>query len=192
LGEETYLIVGLGNPGVSYEKTRHNVGFRVVQELAKKHGLGFKRKAFCKSYLAEGEVEGRKVLLQVPQTYMNLSGEAVKASLDFWKVSFSNLLIICDDVAIDLGRLRLRAGGRSGGHNGLKSIEHHLQTIFYPRLRVGVGNPSEGDLADYVLGSFSEEEMKIVLSMVERSIETVEMWLRVGITSAMNFANGDL
>lgn len=189
LADAPYLIVGLGNPGKSYERTRHNIGFVVVQELARKHGLKFVRQTQFKSSLAEGRIEDKRVILQMPLTYMNLSGEAVGAAVRFWKIDLAHLLVVVDDVAIPLGELRVKINSGSGGHNGLKSIEEHLQTQSYARLRVGVGDRLQGDLASHVLGRFSEEEEKVALTVVERAVEATEIWLNQGITSAMNFAN---
>ncbi len=186
---ELYLVVGLGNPGKSYEKTRHNIGFVAVQELALKHGLVFHRQVKFKSSLAEGQIGSKRVLLQMPLTYMNLSGEAVALAMRFWKISLQRLLVIVDDVAIHLGELRLKINSGSGGHNGLKSIEEHLQTQRYARLRIGVGDRQEGDLASHVLGRFSEDEQKVAAAALQRSVEAAEIWLQKGITSAMDFAN---
>ncbi len=189
VANELCLIVGLGNPGKSYEKTRHNIGFAAVQELARKHGFVFQRQLKFKSSLAEGQIGSRRVLLQMPLTYMNLSGEAVALAMRFWKIDLKNLLVIVDDIAIGLGELRLKINSGSGGHNGLKSIEEHLQTQRYARLRIGVGDRQEGDLASHVLGRFSEDEQKVAAAVVERSVQAAEIWLQKGITSAMDFAN---
>ncbi|MCC6127653.1 MAG: aminoacyl-tRNA hydrolase [Chlamydiae bacterium] len=184
-----YLIAGLGNPGKSYERTRHNIGFVIVKELARKHGLEFRRHAQFKSSLAEGKIGSKRVILQMPLTYMNLSGEAVALAARFWKIDLAHLLVIVDDGAIPLGELRVKINSGSGGHNGLKSIEEHLQTQRYARLRVGVGDRLQGDLTSHVLGRFSEDEEKVALKVVERAVETTEIWLNQGMTSAMNFAN---
>ena len=189
VANELCLIVGLGNPGKSYEKTRHNIGFAAVQELARKHGFAFQRQLKFKSSLAEGQIGSRRVLLQMPLTYMNLSGEAVALAMRFWKIDLKNLLVIVDDIAIGLGEIRLKINSGSGGHNGLKSIEEHLQTQRYARLRIGVGDRQEGDLASHVLGRFSEDEQKVAAAVVERSVQAAEIWLQKGITSAMDFAN---
>ncbi|MDP1609090.1 MAG: aminoacyl-tRNA hydrolase [Chlamydiales bacterium] len=187
--QERYLIVGLGNPGKSYEKTRHNIGFASIQEFAKVHGFTFSKKSQFKSDLAEGMIGSKKVVLQMPLTFMNLSGEAVALSVNFWKIAVEHLLVVVDDVAIALGELRLKINSGCGGHNGLKSIEEHLHTQRYARLKIGVGDRQEGDLSSHVLGRFSEDEQKVVPSVVERSVQATEIWLTQGITSAMNFAN---
>lgn len=188
-GDRIYLITGLGNPGKTYEKTRHNIGFVVVRELARKHGLEFRKNSKFKSALAEGLIGSKRVVLQMPLTFMNLSGDAVALAIHFWKIDLSCFLAIVDDVDIGLGELRLKINSGPGGHNGLKSIEEHLQSQRYARLRIGVGDRDEGDLASHVLGQFSEEQQKLVPSIVERAIEAIEVWLNQGITSAMNIAN---
>ncbi len=184
-----YLIVGLGNPGKSYEKTRHNIGFEAVQQLARKWGLQFRKQVKFKSALAEGIVDSKRVVLQMPLTYMNCSGEAVVLAMRFWKIDLARLLVIVDDIAIPVGQLRLKNNSGSGGHNGLKSIEGHLQTSSYARLRIGVGDRETGDLVSHVLGRFNETEEKIVPNVLERAVKTTEIWLNEGITIAMNFAN---
>ncbi|MBS0626045.1 MAG: aminoacyl-tRNA hydrolase [Verrucomicrobia bacterium] len=187
--ESPYLIVGLGNPGKSYEKTRHNIGFEAVIEFARKHGLEFKKQLKFKSSLAEGRIGAKRVLLQMPLTYMNLSGEAVALAFRFWKIDLQRLLVIADDVAIPLGQLRFKINSGSGGHNGLKSIEEHLQSNSYARLKIGVGDRQQGDLSSYVLGRFSPDEEKIVPTVLERAVLGTEIWLNNGITSAMNEIN---
>ncbi len=182
------LVVGLGNPGASYRGTRHNVGFAVLDLLAHRRHLSFARDRECRSALAMGELGQRHFILQMPLTYMNLSGEAVSCLLRKKKWAPSQLLVVVDDAALPLGSLRLREQGSAGGHNGLKSIETHLQTDAYARLRVGIGSPLEGeDLADYVLSSFSSEEKKVLPALFERAAEAVEIWLQEGIASAMKF-----
>lgn len=183
------LIVGLGNPEKTYDKTRHNIGFRAVDRLAHKHGLKFKKQLKFKGSLAEGKIGEDSVMILKPLTFMNLSGEAVALVMHYFQVDLSRLLILADDVALPLGQLRIRINSGSGGHNGLKSIEECLQTNRYPRLRIGVGDRKEGDLSDYVLGQFSEEEETLLPSVLERAVHAVEIWLDVGLTSAMNFAN---
>lgn len=185
-----YLIVGLGNPGKSYEKTRHNIGFMALQELARKYRLEFRKQAFFKGVIAEGKIGDDSVILLMPQTFMNLSGESVSLLAEYRKIDLAHLLIVTDDVAIPLGQLRIRINSGSGGHNGLKSIEEHLKTNRYARLRIGVGDRQEGDLASHVLGRFSEEEEKLLPSVLERVVQSIEIWVDKGITSAMNFANG--
>ncbi len=183
------LIVGLGNPGKSYDGTRHNVGFAAVEKLAKKHGLEFKKRLKFKGALAEGHIGNDPVILLMPLTFMNLSGEAVALVMRTFEIDLSRLLIAVDDVALPLGQLRIRINSGSGGHNGLKSIEECLQTQRYARLRIGVSDRCEGELADYVLSRFSKEEKKLLPEILERGVQAMEIWLDQGLTSAMNFAN---
>lgn len=183
------LIVGLGNFGKTYDRTRHNVGFAAVDKFAAKHALKFKEQSAFKGLVAQGKVGTDSVFLLKPLTYMNLSGEAVVALMRYHKIDLSRLMIVTDDVALPLGQLRIRINSGSGGHNGLQNIEELLQTNRYARLRIGVGDREEGDLSDHVLGKFSEEEEKLFPDVLERVVQTLEIWLDKGITSAMNFAN---
>ena len=184
------LIVGLGNPGKAYERTRHNVGFEAVSLLAKKHRLEFKKQLKFKGSIAEGQIGTTPTILLMPLTFMNLSGEAVALVMRYFAVDLSRLIILMDDVALPLGQLRIRINSGTGGHNGLKSVEEHLQTNRYARLRIGVGDREEGEiLADHVLGRFSQEEEKLLPGVLDRAVQAVEIWLDKGLTSAMNFAN---
>lgn len=183
------LIVGLGNPGKSYDKTRHNIGFAALEKLAKKDGLAFKKQLKFKGHVAEGQIGDDPVILLMPLTYMNLSGEAVALTMHYFQIDLSRLLVLVDDVALPLGQLRIRINSGSGGHNGLKSVEDCLQTNRYPRLRIGVGDRSQGDLADHVLSRFSPEEEKLIPGVLDRAVQAVEIWLDKGLTSAMDFAN---
>lgn len=183
------LIVGLGNPGKTYKRTRHNIGFAAIEQLAEKHGLKFKKELKFKGSLAIGKIGGSDVILLEPLTFMNLSGEAVALVVRYYNIDLSQLLILTDDVALPMGQLRIRINSGSGGHNGLKSIEESLQTNRYPRLRIGVDDRNEGDLSDHVLGRFSEEEEKLIPGVLERVVQAIEIWLDKGLTSAMNFAN---
>lgn len=185
----TVLIVGLGNPGRQFEKTRHNIGFAVLDLLAKNHGLEFKNSLKVKGSLAKGTIANEQVLLLKPLTFMNLSGESVALAMRYRSIDLARLLVILDDVTIPLGQLRMRINSGSGGHNGLKSIEECLQTNRYARLRLGVGDRQEGDLSSHVLGRFSEEEQKLVPALLERSVEAAELFIIKGLTRAMDFAN---
>jgi PTH1 family peptidyl-tRNA hydrolase len=183
--DERFLIAGLGNPGKAYEGTRHNVGFRVVQLLAEKNGLLFKpRLDLAKGNLAEGRVAGKQVLLLQPLTYMNSSGCSVRLCADYFKVPHGRLLIVVDDVALPFGQLRFRMAGSSGGHNGLKSVEEHLGTQNYPRLRIGIGKDPEQELSGYVLGSFTAEEKRQLESVLEKCAAVVETWIALGPQAA--------
>lgn len=180
-----FLIVGLGNPGSSYEKTRHNIGFLVVHEMAKRLGAVFRHKPGLSGELAKSEA----CALLLPTTYMNSSGECVRLGVKMLKVPLSHLMIVTDDVALPFGQLRMREGGTSGGHNGLKSIEGHLRTKEYPRLRVGVGSPRGENLSDYVLGKFNVEESRDLSSVLERACEALTLWMDSGIKVAMTRTN---
>lgn len=183
------LIVGLGNPGKTYDGTRHNVGFAALVKLAEKHGLAFKKEQKLKGSLASGKIGEDPVFLLMPLTFMNLSGEAVALVMSYYQIDLSRLIILTDDVALPFGQLRMRINSGSGGHNGLKSVEECLHTQRYPRLRIGVGDREQGDLADYVLAKFSKEEEKLLPGVLERVVQAVEIWLDQGLTSAMNLTN---
>jgi peptidyl-tRNA hydrolase, PTH1 family len=187
------LIVGLGNPGSAYEETRHNVGFKIASAFANKHAMVLRKglnglAAMAQGRMQEGGTE-RKIVVLLPLTYMNSSGEAVRIVVDYFKVSVVDLLVVSDDVAFDLGVLRLRKGGSSGGHNGLKSIETHLGTQEYPRLRVGVGNHSGEGLADYVLGSFAPEQREKLEAVIDKAVSVLDAWVVEGLASAQRLAN---
>ncbi len=184
-----YLIVGLGNPGRAYEKTRHNIGFQVVEAFAEKLGCGFRKASAFHGLVAEGVIGEKKIVILKPQTYMNSSGEAVKVCSSYYKVPSTQILVVSDDVYLPFDRIRLKASGGSGGHNGLKSIESHLGTQVYMRLRVGVSNKASGDLADYVLSPFLEEEKQRLPDLVKHAVETLELWLGEGIVIAMQHTN---
>jgi PTH1 family peptidyl-tRNA hydrolase len=183
------LIVGLGNPGKSYDGTRHNIGFAALENLAKKYGLSFKKELKFKGLVAEGQIGSDPVILLMPLTFMNLSGEAVALLMHYFQIDLSRLLVLVDDVALPLGQLRIRINSGSGGHNGLKSVEECLQTNRYARLRIGVNDRKEGDLSSHVLGRFSKEEEMLIPAVLERAVQATEIWLDKGITSAMDFAN---
>lgn len=177
--EESYrLIVGLGNPGAAYEETRHNIGFRVIRALADKYKLSFRSASQLEGEVAKGIVQEKKALLFLPMTYMNESGHAVKRCLDYFKVPLGALLVVSDEIYLPLGTMRLRKEGSSGGHNGLKSIEAHLGSQNYARLRIGISDRQEGELADYVLGRFSPEEREKLPEIVEKACEQVIDWLK--------------
>ena len=168
------IVVGLGNPGRQYERTRHNVGFMVVDRLASAHSLAFSREKF-KAQLASGTVEGEDVLLVKPQTFMNLSGESVGALVRFYNQERSDLLIVYDDVDLPFGKLRLRPDGGSGGHKGVKSLIAHLGGEEVPRLRVGIrGEFAYDDMSGYVLGKFSSEERADLDGIIQTACEAVE------------------
>ena len=179
--EKRCLIVGLGNPGRSYDDTRHNIGFRIVKVLARKYALTFKPSLVrAKGSVAEGLVQEKKALLLLPLTFMNESGLSVGKCVRYFKVPIDRLIVVTDDVALPFGKLRMRSKGSSGGHNGLKSVQAHLGTEEYMRLRIGVGESSEEELSDYVLGKFSSKEELLLPEIVERAISALELWLTEG------------
>jgi len=183
------IIVGLGNPGLRYRRARHNCGFMVVGALARHRHLGFRRgRHQCTR--AEGEIGKERILLVRPQTYMNLSGRSVAPILRRSGCSPEDLMVVCDDVNLDLGRLRLRRGGSAGGHKGLESIINQLGGRDFPRLRLGVGQPPEWmGMMDYVLSPFPRGERPIVDRMVELAVQALETWVYHGIEEAMNRFN---
>jgi PTH1 family peptidyl-tRNA hydrolase len=185
----SYLIVGLGNPGSAYKETRHNIGFKVLEALSSQKGWVFKSAPDLKGKLAQGTLGENQVLLLLPSTFMNLSGEAVRACIEKFKVPLDHLIIVSDDVALPLGAIRLRSKGSAGGHNGLKSIETHLGTQYYSRLKIGVGEPGERDLSDYVLDSFSLEERETVKESIKKALEVLDTWMEKGLPDAMQVAN---
>ena len=182
------VVVGLGNPGRKYAGTRHNVGFRVIDELAAGPG-GFAFRNRFQAQVADGVEGGVPVLLVKPETFMNLSGQSVRQVVDFYKVEPADLLIVCDDTNLPLGKLRVRAKGTHGGHNGLRNIQEHLGTTEYPRLRVGVGAAGE-DMVDHVLGMFRPGERAAVEDAVARAVQAVVVWIRDGVEACMNRFNG--
>jgi len=185
-----YIIAGLGNPTKEYEGTRHNIGFRVIDELAKKNQIAVNGKKH-KAIFGKGTIEGEKVILAKPQTYMNLSGESIREMEAYYKVPKANIVIIYDDISLDVGQLRIRPKGSAGGHNGIKSIISHLGTTEFPRVRIGVGDkPSKMDLSDYVLSRFSNEEAKCMEEAVQDAVTAVELLLECGVEQAMNKFNG--
>ena len=190
-GGASWLIVGLGNPGEKYENTRHNVGFQVLDELAERQHAPIQKLKF-KALTNLLTISGEKVLVMKPVTYMNLSGEAVRPAADFYKIPPDHVLVISDDTALAVGRLRIRKGGSAGGHNGLKSIIQHLGTDQFPRLRVGVGEKPhpDYDMADWVLGKFQGEDRKAIDAAVKRAADAVECLIGEGPDRAMNKFNG--
>lgn len=180
--ESSKLIVGLGNPGRAYERTRHNLGYMVVRSLAKKFGFPFKNVEKLEGELAVGDVDGDKIFFFLPTTYMNLSGRAVKKVIDYYKIPFKKpdaMLVVLDDIYLDFGVMRLRESGGTGGHNGLKSVEEYLLTNEYPRLRLGIGPKDENFiLEDYVLGKFTDIEQNNLPEFVSRAVLAIENWMK--------------
>lgn len=184
------IIVGLGNPGPRYAPSRHNAGFHVLDRLAEKHQLLFSRKRF-NARLAEGEIESRRVLLVKPQTFMNLSGEAVARVMNAYGTPFSDIIVVYDDLDLPVGKLRLRARGSAGGHHGMESIITHIHSSEWARLRIGIGRPVSRQDVDHVLGRFSQEEEQTMEVAYARAVEAIEIWLSEGIEKAMNLYNRD-
>lgn len=185
-----YVIAGLGNPGREYENTRHNVGFDVIDALAEKYGIRVIDRKH-KGLVGKGLVAGERVALLKPLTFMNLSGESIREVIDYYKIDpEAELIVICDDISLDPGQLRVRKKGSAGGHNGLKNIIAHLGTQNFQRIRMGVGNKPQGyDLADYVLGHFTQADRKIMDESVSLAVEAVETVLQDGPDAAMNRYN---
>jgi peptidyl-tRNA hydrolase, PTH1 family len=184
------IVAGLGNPGPKYDRTRHNVGYRVIEELSQRLAAGKPRLRFDAT-LAEGNLGGEKVLLASPRTYMNESGRSVRQLVDFYGLQLSDLLVVCDDFNLELARLRMRSGGSAGGQKGLADIIRKLATEEFPRLRIGIGRPPEQmDAADFVLSKFKRSEQNTIDDAVVRAAEGVELWIRAGIGPAMNRING--
>lgn len=186
-----YIIVGLGNPERKYAGTRHNIGFSAITAISDAYGISMdikKHKALC----GKGMIAGNKVLLAMPQTYMNLSGESVRELVDFYKIDpEEELIIIYDDIALAPGKLRVRAKGSAGGHNGIKNIIAHLGTQQFSRIRIGVGEkPAGWDLADYVLGRFPAEEEQTIRTALEQTVKACETILTASVEAAMNQFNG--
>ena len=186
-----FLIVGLGNPTKQYEKTRHNIGFDVMDALADKYNISIsenKHKALC----GKGVIEGMKVVLAKPQTYMNLSGESVAELVNYYKLDpESELIVVFDDISLEPGNIRIRKKGSAGGHNGIKNIIAHLGTQEFPRIKVGVGDkPPRMDLADYVLSRFSKEDREKMEQAFKDAAEAVEVMIAEGPDAAMNQFNG--
>jgi PTH1 family peptidyl-tRNA hydrolase len=186
----TKLVVGLGNPGKDYEGTRHNIGFQVVDRLAKRHGIAVAKRDY-RALVGDGRIGDTRVFLMKPLTYMNLSGESLAAFRRQKPLEFSDILLITDDIALPTGKLRMRPQGSAGGHNGLKSAIAHLHSQEFPRLRIGVGAPRDPSVQiDFVLGRFSKAEQQTVEDAIETAADAVEAWISDGIEIAMNRFNG--
>jgi PTH1 family peptidyl-tRNA hydrolase len=183
------VIVGLGNPGSRYAGTRHNVGFEVIDALAgSPHAGPFQRRFQC--LIADMMEDAEKVLLVKPETFMNRSGVAVRQVVDFHQVPIENVLVICDDINLPLGKLRVKSRGTHGGHNGLRDIQQHLGTTEYQRLRIGVGAPQDDETVDYVLGHFRPSEKPVIRDSIDVAVQAVGVWLHQGVEACMNRYNG--
>ena len=190
-GSVEWMLVFLGNPGTKYDGTRHNVGWSVGDVIAERCGTPIRRLK-NRALTARCTLGGREVLLVKPQTYMNLSGEAVRPLADFYKIPPERILVVSDEIALAPGRIRLRPGGSAGGHNGLKSIIQHVGTDRFPRLRLGVGAPprADWDMADWVLGTFHGEDANLMREAAKKAADALECCVRDGIDTAMNRYNG--
>lgn len=185
-----YLIVGLGNPGRQYEATRHNAGFICLDLFAEQHGIKIDRLKF-KSLMGEGRIGGHRCLFLKPQTFMNLSGEAVRDAAEFYKIKPENIIVIFDDISLEPGKVRIRRKGSDGGHNGMKNIIYHIKSDAIPRIKVGVGakpNP-EYDLADWVLSRFSKDEAEKIKAAAEKAATAIELMVDGDIDGAMSRVN---
>ena len=185
-----FMIVGLGNPSKEYEGTRHNVGFDVIDTLAEQYNISVTDRQ-CRAFCGKGYIEGQKVILIKPQTYMNLSGESVRGFVDYYKIDpEAELLVIFDDVCLDVGQIRIRKKGSAGGHNGIKNMIAQLGTDGFKRIKVGVGEKPKGyDLADYVLGHFSKEEKELINDSYGDAVQAISLILQDEIEEAMNRYN---
>ena len=185
-----FLIVGLGNPGVEYAATRHNIGFDMITYLSDKYNIPVNSRE-GKALVGKGILAGEKVMFAQPQTYMNLSGESVRALMDYYKIDIEDLLVIYDDISLDVGQIRMRGKGSAGGHNGIKSIIQHTGTQEFARIKIGVGQkPEGGDLVKHVLGRFSREEDGMFRDVFALAEEGLLAWLQEDMKSAMNKVNG--
>ena len=189
-GGISWLVVFLGNPGTKYEMTRHNAGFMAGDAMAKAQGAAINRSRF-KALTGTCDIGGETVMLMKPQTFMNLSGEAVAQAVSFYKLAPDHVIVVSDEVALPIGKLRIRTKGSAGGHNGIKNIIAHLGTDVFPRVKVGVGAPShpDYDMVDWVIGSFSAQEKKIVDEALDRALDAAECIISRGMTEAQNRFN---
>jgi PTH1 family peptidyl-tRNA hydrolase len=185
------VVVGLGNPGSKYEATRHNVGFELIDRLAR-GGSGSTFSSKFEGQLAEIELDFRRVLLLKPQTFMNLSGRSVGQAVRFYKIPLEDLLVVCDDFSLPLGKLRLRTGGSDGGQKGLRSIADHLGTDQFPRLRIGIGDREQTEATDFVLSRFSRSERPLIDDSLIVASQAVAVWTTQGMEAAMNRFNGPI
>ena len=188
-GNFMIIIIGLGNPGLRYENTKHNIGFKVIDKIANDYNININKFKY-KALVGDGFIKNKRVLLVKPQTYMNLSGESVKEILNFYKLSYENIIVIYDDISLDIGAVRIRRKGSAGGHNGIKNIISKLDTDTFLRIKIGIGDkPSNWDLADYVLSDFTEDE-KISLSYgIDKAVDAINIIFSDSVDKAMNKIN---
>jgi PTH1 family peptidyl-tRNA hydrolase len=182
------IIVGLGNPGAKYGKTRHNVGFMVIDRFARKYDMVCSQKRF-QALFCKGCIGKEETILLKPLTYMNLSGAAVKEAAGMYKCELNDILVVCDDLDLPLGKIRIRRNGGCGGHRGLESVKEHLGSSGFSRLRIGIGRPVFGDPADYVLSEFSKEEEVVIMDALEGVCDALSTWVLDGMEACMNKFN---
>ena len=183
------LIAGLGNPEKDYRNTRHNIGFEVLNKYAYDNNLNFNKAKF-RSHIVEAHIGGQKIMLMKPQTYMNLSGEAIRDAMIFHKLELEDLIVVCDDTALDVGEIRIRKQGSSGGQNGLKNIIYQLDSDVFTRIRVGIGaKPSGYDMKDYVLSRFRQGETESMIEGVTKATDALDIIIRENVNAAMNKFN---
>lgn len=182
------IIVGIGNPGASYEGTRHNLGFRVVEDLTERHTVSSSRKQFH-AQTDICSITGKYAVCLRPMMFVNNSGSTVCSALDYYNASLNDLCVVCDDVNLDSGIIRMKRAGSSGGHRGLESIVEECRSDRFPRLKIGIGGDYTGDMASYVLGAYTGEEQKILEQAVSHAADAVETWLHQGIEQSMNIYN---
>ncbi|MCX7842310.1 MAG: aminoacyl-tRNA hydrolase [Clostridia bacterium] len=187
--EELFIIAGLGNPGSRYDNTRHNVGFDTIDLLAGKYNIKVS-KLKHKALYGEGSIQGRRIILAKPQTFMNLSGESIRDMREWYKIPLGNIIIVYDDIDLQPGKIRVRAKGSSGTHNGMRSILYQLQSEDFPRVRIGIGKAPDGwELADYVLSKFNTEDRKVIDQSIIQAAEAAATIVTSGIEAAMNKFN---
>ena len=182
------LIVGLGNPGTEYENTRHNAGFKFIDNFAKANNLNFNKEKFNGLY-TEFNYKNEKIILLKPQKYMNLSGEVVIKFKEFFKIPLENILIICDDLDTELGKIKIKYKGSSGGHNGLKNIESHLHSNEYKRIKIGISNNKDHDRIDYVIGKMPKHDLEILDKVTAKAPEIINDYLNISFDNLMNKYN---
>ncbi len=184
-----YLIAGLGNPGKKYLDTRHNIGFEMLDAIAAAYDVKIKKIKF-KALIGEGIIGGKKVILAKPQTFMNLSGESIREIKTYYNIPNEKIIVIFDDTALETGKIRIRAKGGAGGHNGASNIIYNLKSEDFPRIRIGIGSPADSKI-DYVLGKLSKREIQLLISAAEKMPGIIKCAIAEGIDKAMNFYNAD-
>ncbi len=182
------IVIGLGNPGSKYTKTRHNVGFMVVDKFIKNSNVGFTKK-YRDSVISKCIIEGEEILFVKPQLFMNLSGGPTKRIVEKYGCNLDEILVILDDINLPLGKTRIREKGSSGGHNGLKSISNHLKTTCFPRLRIGVGSCHPEDTKDFVLSRFTKEENDVIQGVLDKACKAINYWVTTDINNCMSLFN---